>query len=133
MQVTPLAEIPQLGEPESAGQQEPAPGRRQRKKQLTRDALLQAAIELFDAKGYEHTTVREITDAVDVSERTFFRYFASKEDVALSFVRDATGALLRALAERPAEETPLTAMRNAFRASLLELAEDEGPHAEEST
>ena len=106
--------------------------RRERKKRQTRDALVHAALKLFDAKGYEHTTVREITDAVDVSERTFFRYFASKEDVALSFVRDATGALLRALAARPAEETPLTAMRNAFRASLLELAEDEGPHAEES-
>ena len=41
--------------------------------------------------------------------------------------------MLRALAARPAEEEPLTALRNAFRESLLELAEDEGPHAEEST
>jgi len=108
------------------------PARRERKKRQTRDALVHAALKLFNAKGYEHTTVREITDAVDVSERTFFRYFASKEDLALSFVRDATGALLRALAARPAAEPPLTALRNSFRESLPGLA-DEGPHAEEST
>ena len=105
--------------------------RRERKKRQTRDALVRAALELFEAKGYEHTAVREITDAVDVSERTFFRYFASKEDLALSFARDATNALLRALAARPGAEEPLTALRNAFRESLLELADD-GPHSKES-
>jgi AcrR family transcriptional regulator len=109
------------------------PARRERKKRQTRDALVRAALRLFDAQGYEQTAVREITDAVDVSERTFFRYFASKEDLALSFVRDFAGALLRALAERPAAEAPLTALRNAFRTSLLEVTGDEGPHAEEST
>src|SRR5580693_774446 len=107
MQVAPVVEVPRLGEPESAGQQDPAPGRRQRKKQLTRDALIQAAIELFVAKGYEHTAVREITDAVDVSERTFFRYFASKEDLVLSFTRDGSAALMRELAARPAAEPPM--------------------------
>lgn len=91
--------------------------RRERKKQQTRGALIRAAMELFAAKGYDHTAVREITDAVDVSERTFFRYFASKEDLALSFVRDATDALVRALAARPAQEEPLTALRHAFHDS----------------
>jgi AcrR family transcriptional regulator len=131
MQVTPLAEIPRLGEPESAGQQEPAPGRRQRKKQLTRDALIQAAIELFVAQGYEHTAVREITDAVDVSERTFFRYFASKEDLVLSFTRDGMTAFAEELACRPPEEEPFAAARAAFLASLRRLASAEGdlpPH-----
>jgi AcrR family transcriptional regulator len=109
------------------------PARRERKKRQTRDALVRAALRLFNAQGYDHTAVREITDAVDVSERTFFRYFASKEDLALSFVRDFAGALLRALADRPAAEAPLTALRNAFRTSLLEVTGDEGPHAEEST
>jgi transcriptional regulator GlxA family with amidase domain len=52
--------------------------RRDRKKRQTRDALIDAALELFEAKGYEHTAVHEITEAVDVAERTFFRYFASK-------------------------------------------------------
>jgi AcrR family transcriptional regulator len=96
--------------------------RRERKKRQTREALIRAALELFDAKGYEHTAVREITDAVDVSERTFFRYFASKEDLAVSFARDWTDTMLVALAKRPAGEDPLTAMRGAFRESLVVLA-----------
>jgi AcrR family transcriptional regulator len=103
--------------------------RRERKKRQTREALVRAALELFDAKGYEHTAVREITDAVDISERTFFRYFASKEDLAVSFARDWTDAMLAALAARPAGEEPLTAMRAAFRGSLLTLAADEGADA----
>ena len=100
---------------------EAAAPRRERKKQQTRGALIRAAMDLFAAKGYDHTAVREITDAVDVSERTFFRYFASKEDLALSFVRDMTDVLLRALASRPPEEDPLTALRRAFRESQLGL------------
>lgn len=101
--------------------------RRERKKRQTREALIRAALELFDAKGYEHTAVREITDAVDVSERTFFRYFANKEDLALSFARDWTDTMLAALTARPAEEDPLTALRAAFRESLLALAASVGP------
>jgi len=97
-------------------------GRRERKKQRTRDALIEAAMELFAAKGYERTAVHEITDAVDVSERTFFRYFASKEDLALSFVRDGAATFAAALAARPPEEEPLTAARAAFHISLRQLA-----------
>jgi AcrR family transcriptional regulator len=87
---------------------------------------------LFDAKGYEHTAVREITDAVDVSERTFFRYFASKEDLALSFIRDSTDAFVRELAGRPSAEPPFTALTSAFRASLRAFTADE-QHAAESS
>ncbi len=108
------------GEP-AVAPAEPATGRRQRKKQRTRDALIEAAMALFAAKGYDHTAVREITDAVDVSERTFFRYFASKEDLVLSFVRDGQTAFAGALAARPPEEDPLTAAREAFQISLREL------------
>ena len=108
-QITPLAEH-RLGQaPEQ---------RRERKKQRTRDALIDAAMGLFAAKGYEGTTVHEITDAVDVSERTFFRYFASKEDLVLSFVQDGLTGFAEALMARPAEEEPLTAARNAFGDSL---------------
>jgi AcrR family transcriptional regulator len=103
--------------------QQEAP-RRERKKQQTRDALIHAALELFEAQGYEHTAVREITDRVDVSERTFFRYFASKEDLTLSFVQDGSDALLTALTARPPGEEPLTALREAFRESLRRVTAD---------
>jgi AcrR family transcriptional regulator len=63
---------------------------------------------------------------VDVSERTFFRYFASKEDLALSFVKDATASLLQALEARPEGEEPLTALGHAFRVSLEVLTADTG-------
>jgi AcrR family transcriptional regulator len=76
-------------------------------------------MELFAAKGYDRTAVHEITDAVDVSERTFFRYFASKEDLVLAFIRDGAAAFAAALAARPAEEEPLTAARHALLSSIL--------------
>lgn len=77
---------------------------------------------LFKRRGYDHTSVREITDAVQVSERTFFRYFASKEDLVLSFVRNGTASFAAALAARPPQEDPLTAARHAFHASLREVS-----------
>lgn len=89
------------------------PGRRERKKQRTRDALVDAAFTLFSEKGFDATTVEEIADAVDVSSRTFFRYFASKEDVALTFQEEQTRAVLAALSERPADEPVMTALRRA--------------------
>ncbi|MGA5164823.1 MULTISPECIES: TetR/AcrR family transcriptional regulator [Streptomyces] len=92
----------------------PAPvGLRERKKRRTRDALLRAALELFTTRGYEGTTVDEIVDAVDVSQRTFFRYFASKEEVAFAVQQMVERHFVAALAERPAHEAPLEAMRNA--------------------
>jgi len=96
-----------------AGPETQLPGRRERKKQRTREALIDAAFDLFGEKGFEATTVEEIADAVDVSSRTFFRYFASKEDVALSFQEEQHEAVLAALTARPREEPVVTAMRRA--------------------
>ena len=118
--------------PATSGGQAAESPRRERKKRQTRDALVHAALTLFNAKGYEHTAVREITDAVDVSERTFFRYFASKEDLALSVIREGSDALMRELAARPADEPPMTALGNALRVSLRALTTDEDQPGGES-
>ena len=56
-------------------------GRRQRRRESTRQALVSAALELFCKNGYDATTVEQITDAADVSPRTFFHHFRSKEEV----------------------------------------------------
>ncbi|HEX4225627.1 MAG TPA: TetR family transcriptional regulator [Pseudonocardiaceae bacterium] len=100
----------------------PACGLRERKKRRTREALVSAAWELFHTRGYERTTVREITDAVEMSERTFFRYFASKEDLVLSPLTAAVDAFIGQLRVRPPEERPVDALRNALHAAagLLE-------------
>ncbi len=93
-----------------------APGLRELKKQRTRQALARAAVELFCAQGYERTTVDEIAAAVDVSQRTFFRYFDNKEDVAFvieELINERFAAGVRA---RPAAEPPLDALRNAVTA-----------------
>lgn len=89
------------------------PGRRERKKQRTREALIEAAFELFQAKGFDATTVEEIADAVDVSSRTFFRYFSSKEDLPITVQEEQLQAVLEALEARPPEEPVVTALRNA--------------------
>src|ERR1700712_3905091 len=85
-------------------------GLRELKKQRTRDALLRVALELFTTKGYEQTTVDEIAEAVEVSQRTFFRYFASKEEAALSVQLLAEAQFVAALRERPPEESPFEAL-----------------------
>ncbi|MET9346821.1 TetR/AcrR family transcriptional regulator [Streptomyces termitum] len=95
----------------------PALGLRERKKQRTRDALIRVALELFTEQGYERTTVDEIADAVEVSQRTFFRYFSSKEEVAFAVQRMVEEEFVRSLALRPPEEGPLDAMRNAVLGS----------------
>ncbi|MEU9290202.1 TetR family transcriptional regulator [Streptomyces sp. NPDC048275] len=101
----------------------PQPGLRERKKQRTRDALLRAALELFAIQGYERTTVDEIVEAVDVSQRTFFRYFAGKEDAALFSQRIAESHYLAAVRERPPHEAPLEAMRRAVLESWDTIGE----------
>ncbi|MEU6577412.1 TetR family transcriptional regulator [Streptomyces sp. NPDC046805] len=102
---------------------DPRPGLRERKKQRTRDALLRAALELFTTQGYERTTVDEIAEAVDVSQRTFFRYFASKEDVAFFVPRLAEAHYVEAVHARPPHEAPLEALRRAVLESWDTIGE----------
>ncbi|MEV7886406.1 TetR family transcriptional regulator [Streptomyces sp. NPDC002817] len=86
---------------------------RDRKKQRTREALIRAALELFTTRGYDGTTVDDIVEAVEVSQRTFFRYFANKEEAALAVVEMAVVHFIEAVRERPPHEAPLEAMRQA--------------------
>ncbi|MFF8383580.1 TetR/AcrR family transcriptional regulator [Streptomyces kanasensis] len=90
-----------------------ATGLRERKKQRTHAALLRTALELFTTQGYEQTTVDEIADAVQVSQRTFFRYFASKEDAAFAVQQMVERHFVAALRDRPATEGPFDALRNS--------------------
>ncbi|HEY1179643.1 MAG TPA: TetR family transcriptional regulator [Phytomonospora sp.] len=91
-----------------------AQGLRERKKRRTREALIDAAFELFDGQGYEATTVDQIAEAVEVSPRTFFRYFGSKEDVALHLQDSVWIEVLAAFAAQPRRHPLLVAIRRAI-------------------
>ena len=97
---------------------ETPPGLAARKKERTRQQLAEAAAQLFYRHGYDATTVDDIVTAVDVSPRTFFRYFPTKEDLVVALGQTSMGSFLDALAERPAGETLLTSVQRAIENSF---------------
>jgi len=97
-------------------------GRRERKKLETRRALRLAAIGLVDERGFDRVTVEDITEAVDVSPRTFFNHFASKEEALTSPDPRRLARLAEALAQRPVQELPLQALRAVLLADAAEMS-----------
>ncbi|MFI6739294.1 TetR/AcrR family transcriptional regulator [Nonomuraea sp. NPDC050451] len=89
-------------------------GRRELHKRATRQALQEAATRMFEERGYAETTVRDIAEAVGVTERTFFRYFPSKEDLILGEILELFPEFARLVRGRPAGEGPYLAVRNAL-------------------
>ena len=90
-------------------------GRREANKQATRAGLRSAAKQLFASQGYERTTVRDIAQLANVTERTFYRYFDGKEDLVADEFRSWLGMLKDAIVARPAAEPALTAVRRALQ------------------
>jgi AcrR family transcriptional regulator len=88
-----------------------APTRRERKKQETHTALRRAALDLFATKGFRETRVSDIAEAADVAPATFFRHFASKEEVALVDLVARIDRVIAGLEARPDDEGPLAACR----------------------
>lgn len=102
----------------------PAIGRIRKKKEDIRDALRQAAAQLFLERGYKAATVEDIVERVGISARTFFRYFGSKDDTLFPPPDQLQHTLAARLAERPAGEAPVLAARAVYR-SILNLYTDE--------
>ncbi|MFF8970998.1 TetR family transcriptional regulator [Streptomyces sp. NPDC014995] len=101
----------------------------QRKRQLVSDELTEAALQLLALKGFDGVTIDEIAVAAGVSKRTFFRYFASKEDVVVQFLSGMGEAMRAELAARPADEPPSVALRHTVQVPVAECA-DRSDHAE---
>jgi AcrR family transcriptional regulator len=97
-------------------------GLRERKKLATARALERAALQLVDEHGLDAVTVEEIAAAADVSPRTFFNYFSSKEDALVGGFAAGAQRFADALLARPTAEQPFEAARAVFaaRASYLE-------------
>jgi AcrR family transcriptional regulator len=92
-------------------------GLRARNRARTRDDIIEAALGLFEGRGYDATTCEDIAAAADVSVRTFFRYFDAKVDVLVAGRSDEEGpqAVIAEVLDRPAGEQPVAVLRRALR------------------
>ncbi|WAL64951.1 TetR family transcriptional regulator [Amycolatopsis cynarae] len=90
---------------------------RARKRRRTQDAIIDAALRLFEEKGYDAVAVDEIAAAAEVSPRTFYRYFPAKEDVLLGG-QDSEEATRGALAARLPGESDVDFLARAMIAGL---------------
>src|ERR1700737_686425 len=88
----------------------PAAGMRERKKGRTRETIVRVALQLFEEKGFEGSTVEEIAAAADISPRTFFRYFTSKEDVVFLGQDEENAMIIELFRTRPPDETTLDSL-----------------------
>ncbi|WP_181010993.1 TetR/AcrR family transcriptional regulator [Streptomyces sp. SM13] len=93
----------------------PAPlGLRERKKQLTYQAVSDAAIAMFLERGFDKVSVAEVAAAADISKPTLFRYFPAKEDLVLHRFADHEDEAARVVAGRTSGDSPLDALRRHF-------------------
>lgn len=99
-------------------------GRRERNKVERRQRLESVALELFERNGFDNTTIEEITDAADLAPRTFFSYFATKDDLVLADYADRLTRILGELNRRPADEPAWVALRASFAAVAADYEAD---------
>jgi AcrR family transcriptional regulator len=97
---------------------------RDRKKQHSREVLAATALRLFTELGFDAVTVDQIAEQAQLSPRTFFRYFGSKEAVLFADQDEILELLCNKIDERPADEAPLAVLRH----TLVALADHYTAH-----
>ncbi|MFJ3794216.1 TetR/AcrR family transcriptional regulator [Kitasatospora sp. NPDC090091] len=97
-------------------------GRRERKKAQTRQALADAALELFLDRGYDQVGVKDVADAADVSVTTLFKHFPGKEALVFDEEGDLETALVAAVRDRPAGRSIPHALREHLLLAGTRLA-----------
>ena len=103
-------------------------GLRERKKLRTRRAIAGAALRLFAERGYEETTISDIAAAAEVSPRTFFSYFPSKEDVVFAEMDERLADVRAGLAERPPARRRWRRSAGSRSALLQAIAAEDGEY-----
>lgn len=106
-----------------------AMGHRERKKQRTREQIVDAAFKLFAERGYAATTVADIAAAADIAPRTFFSYFPSKEEVVFYDFDGLFESLSVAILERPEGVSAIDALRE-WVSQAMPVEHDQSPEAE---
>ena len=91
---------------------------RSRKQELVRNAILDAAITLFEKKGFDQTDVAEIAEAAGISKRSFFRYFATKDDLLARSIMEYGAVLISAIRSAPRESTDLEVIHQTLLAGV---------------
>jgi AcrR family transcriptional regulator len=105
----------------------PPEGLRERKKRATRDAIAASARRLFAKRGFDAVTVAEIAAAADVSEKTVFNHFSTKEDLVFAGGEERLAQLRAAIIQRPPGTSVLDVFRANSEAMLDTIAAGEGP------
>ncbi|MEU2605977.1 TetR/AcrR family transcriptional regulator [Streptomyces albus] len=95
-------------------------GLRERKKERTRETIAETAIRLFLDKGFDRVSVTEVAEGAEVSRRTLFAYFPTKEDLVLHRFADHESEAARIVRARQEGQPPLDALRQALLAALAE-------------
>jgi AcrR family transcriptional regulator len=98
------------------------PTLRNRATRAVRVEIAAVAMRLFVEQGFDKTTVDQIAAEAGLSRTSFFRYFATKEDVVLGHLEELGQQVLDALVARPAAESPWQALRHAFDLLVEESA-----------
>ncbi|GAA4686257.1 TetR/AcrR family transcriptional regulator [Streptomyces youssoufiensis] len=96
---------------------------RERKKLRTRQALVDAALRLFTEQGFAETTLDQLVDDVEVSKRTFFRAFSSKEDVALAPEKELWDTYRRRIEAASLAGPLLDAYQDALIAAIADMSD----------
>lgn len=99
---------------------EPLISHRERKKLATRQAIHDAAFDLAECRGLQATTVEAISERAGVAPRTFWSYFASKEEAVLDTDPTTPERLRQALMARPAGEDVVTSLRQVLKDLLAD-------------
>ncbi len=99
-------------------------GLRERKKLQTSRRIEDAALGLIERDGFDGTTIETIAAAADISPRTFFYYFPTKEDVVLANYASRLARIVDQLSQRPEAEPPWTALRASFLVVAADYAAD---------
>ena len=92
---------------------------RSQKQDLVRDAIYAAAISLFTEKGFEQTTVEEVAQSAGVSRRSFFRYYASKDDLLAQNVLNYGTALVGAVKLCPQGMSTFEMLQKTVEAGVM--------------